>query len=91
MQNPEHDDVFSHSLIGRRARARFWRAADGIISPGARVLDLGGGTGEDASPTSRRGGQVVLTDASEGMLEAARTKVRARGFREIALKHALST
>lgn len=77
-----YDDVFSQSLIGRLARGRFWRAADGIIPPGARILDLGGGTGEDACHFAERGGRVVLTDASEGMLETARTKIRARGLED---------
>ncbi len=42
---------------------------------GGRILELGGGTGEDASFLARRGFQVLLTDSSPAMVSIARAKL----------------
>ncbi|HEV2486803.1 MAG TPA: class I SAM-dependent methyltransferase [Terracidiphilus sp.] len=42
---------------------------------GGRILELGGGTGEDASFLAARGFQVVLTDSSPAMVSLARPKL----------------
>jgi ubiquinone/menaquinone biosynthesis C-methylase UbiE len=42
--------------------------------PGARLIEIGGGTGEDASWLARRGCDVLMTDASPGMVSAAAAK-----------------
>lgn len=44
--------------------------------PGARVLELGGGTGEDALFLARQGRRVLLTDASPSMVAVANGKLR---------------
>jgi SAM-dependent methyltransferase len=44
---------------------------------GARILEIGGGTGEDAVWLARRGRIVLLTDASPSMVRVARDKLRA--------------
>lgn len=56
----------------RRALARAFPA-------GARVLELGGGTGEDARWLCERGRLVLLTDPSPAMVRIAREKLRACG------------
>jgi SAM-dependent methyltransferase len=43
--------------------------------PGARLLEVGGGTGEDALWLARHGREVLLTDASPAMVEVARRKL----------------
>jgi SAM-dependent methyltransferase len=43
--------------------------------PGARVLEVGGGTGEDALWLARRGREVLLTDASPAMVRLAAAKL----------------
>ncbi|HEX2092270.1 MAG TPA: methyltransferase domain-containing protein [Longimicrobiaceae bacterium] len=43
---------------------------------GARVLEIGGGTGEDALWLARRGRRVLLTDASPSMVRIAGEKLR---------------
>ena len=54
------------------------RAADlARVGPGTRALDVATGTGDLAIALARRGGQVVGSDFSEGMLERAREKSRA--------------
>jgi demethylmenaquinone methyltransferase/2-methoxy-6-polyprenyl-1,4-benzoquinol methylase len=51
------------------------RAADlARVGPGTRALDVATGTGDLAIALARRGGQVVGSDFSEGMLERARAK-----------------
>jgi demethylmenaquinone methyltransferase / 2-methoxy-6-polyprenyl-1,4-benzoquinol methylase len=51
------------------------RAADlARVGPGSRALDVATGTGDLAIALGRRGGEVVGSDFSEGMLERARAK-----------------
>ena len=51
------------------------RAADlARVGPGTTALDVATGTGDLAIALARRGGQVVGSDFSEGMLERARAK-----------------
>jgi demethylmenaquinone methyltransferase / 2-methoxy-6-polyprenyl-1,4-benzoquinol methylase len=51
------------------------RAADlARVGPGTRALDVATGTGDLAIALARRGGDVVGSDFSEGMLERARAK-----------------
>jgi demethylmenaquinone methyltransferase / 2-methoxy-6-polyprenyl-1,4-benzoquinol methylase len=51
------------------------RAADlARVGPGTRALDVATGTGDLAIALARRGGQVVGSDFSEGMLDRARAK-----------------
>jgi demethylmenaquinone methyltransferase / 2-methoxy-6-polyprenyl-1,4-benzoquinol methylase len=53
------------------------RAADlARVGPGSRALDVATGTGDLAIALARRGGEVVGSDFSEGMLERARVKNR---------------
>src|SRR5689334_6743584 len=50
-----------------------------LFPPGAHVLELGCGTGEDAVWNARRGVHVTATDASPAMLAQTRQKVAAAG------------
>ena len=53
------------------------RAADlARVGPGTRALDVATGTGDLAIALARRGGEVIGSDFSEGMLERARVKSR---------------
>jgi demethylmenaquinone methyltransferase / 2-methoxy-6-polyprenyl-1,4-benzoquinol methylase len=53
------------------------RAADlARVGPGTHALDVATGTGDLAIALARRGGDVVGSDFSEGMLARARTKSR---------------
>jgi ubiquinone/menaquinone biosynthesis C-methylase UbiE len=46
-----------------------------------RILELGGGTGEDASFLAERGYDVLLTDPSPAMVGVASTKLEPLGAR----------
>ena len=51
------------------------------VSPGARVLDLGCGTGLVAAEMARRGTHVVGLDVSQAMLDRARVRLPQGDFR----------
>lgn len=59
----------------------FARAAKHLPARGARMLDLGAGTGHLSARFGDRFGSVVLVDHSEGMLAQARDNLRSLGAR----------
>jgi SAM-dependent methyltransferase len=58
----------------REVRAQLARA----FPRGARVLEIGGGTGEDARWLAARGREVLLTDGAPAMVRIARDKLRSQ-------------
>jgi SAM-dependent methyltransferase len=72
---PGFDDRFGAwaSVAAQRGavRAELVRA----FAPGARVIEIGGGTGEDAAWLTRQGRHVLLTDPSPTMVGIAVTKL----------------
>ena len=71
-----YDELFTNSLVGRAQRDAVWEVVDQTFAPGARILELNSGTGEDALHLAARGVTVVGCDASASMIEVARRKVR---------------
>lgn len=61
-------------------RRAVWRRLDARFAHGDRVLELGCGTGEDAVHLARRGVEVLATDRSAPMVDAARRKVEGAGL-----------
>lgn len=49
--------------------------------PGGRILELGGGTGEDSAFLAQRGFNVLMTDASPAMVSRAKAKLAPWGGR----------
>jgi len=72
-----YDDDFTDSLIGRLQREAVWRRLDALFAPGARILDLGCGTGADAIYLARRGIEVEAVDLSQRMIAEAQRKIAA--------------
>ena len=72
---PRFDERFggwlSVAAQRRAVRAELLEA----IPTGGRVVEIGGGTGEDASFLARSGYKVLLTDASPAMVDHARAKL----------------
>jgi ubiquinone/menaquinone biosynthesis C-methylase UbiE len=66
-----YDDVFTRSVIGRAQRNQVWQRLLAAFSPGARILELNCGTGEDARFLAQKGRSVVACDASSVMIEVA--------------------
>ena len=75
----EYDRTFTGTPLARLLREAVWSRLAGHVRPGARVLEIGCGTGEDAIWLAQRGARVVATDASPAMLEVTRQKARHAG------------
>ncbi len=74
-----YDEGFGRNPIGQRFRAVFQARLATLFPAGARVLDLGCGTGEDALSMAARGVFVHAIDVAPGM--AARTRSKADALR----------
>lgn len=70
----EYDSGFGRSAAGRLFRFQLAERVTKVVRPGARVLDIGAGTGEDAAWFAAHGFSVTGIDPSAGMLEVARGK-----------------
>ena len=78
---PNFDSRFGawHSVAAQRRAVRSELLR--VFPPGGRVLELGGGTGEDAAFLADRGFEMLLTDPSPAMVELARAKLKPLGAR----------
>ena len=74
-----YDRDFSRSLLGLAQRGQVWNHLEPLLrSAPIRVLELNCGTGVDARHIASFGHSVLATDASEGMLRAARAVIEDR-------------
>jgi SAM-dependent methyltransferase len=71
---PRYDADFTETRLARALRGRVWARLEVLFAPGARVLELASGTGEDARFLAQRGLSVTATDSSGEMLALARAK-----------------
>lgn len=89
----KYDDLFTRSMIGRAQRDAVWEALIRAFEPGAHILELNCGTGEDALFLARHDISVVACDGSEGMIRTAQQRVRAEDpeaaveFRRLPTEH----
>jgi SAM-dependent methyltransferase len=74
-----YDQTFTFSKIGRAQRNAVWRKVEKTFHPRDRVLEIGCGTGVDACFLADHGVQVVATDSSTRMIEAATRRVTEQG------------
>lgn len=76
---PRFDERFGEwrSVAAQRDAVRRYLLS--VFPPGARLLELGGGTGEDARFMLERGFRVALTDGSPRMVAHARAKLARAG------------
>ena len=81
---PSYDDGFGRNPVGLVFRHVVQEWLLRLFPPGARVLDLGCGTGSDALFLAAAGRSVHALDLSPAMIERART--RARAFSEERLR-----
>ncbi len=77
-----YDQDFTQTRVGLWLRERTHALLDARFGPGSHVLELGSGTGEDTAHLVERGVRVTATDYSAGMLDVARTKLRATPLAE---------
>jgi SAM-dependent methyltransferase len=73
-----YDADFTDTPVGRALRDIVWSHAVRLFQPGQRILELGCGTGEDATRFARAGISVLATDVSAEMVEVAQRKARQR-------------
>lgn len=77
-----YDSHFTYSALGRLQRETVYRFMENKTAPGAAVLELNCGTGEDALWLARQGCRVLATDVSAPMVDIAAAKVRAAGLEQ---------
>ncbi len=75
-QAPVFDDRYEGDGIIRYKRARVRSAILALLQPGARMLELNCGTGNDALFFAQRGFRVHATDLSAGMLHRLEAKLQ---------------
>jgi SAM-dependent methyltransferase len=69
-----YDELWTESPSGRAQRNAVWRVVDPFVRQGARVLDYGCGTGEDALHFQQIGALIDIFDPSLAMLDIAHRK-----------------
>jgi SAM-dependent methyltransferase len=79
----DYDREFTDTVLGRLLRGAVHRRLETRFAAGARVLEIGCGTGEDAVHLARRGVSVLATDVSPVMVAVARKKVAAYGMENL--------
>jgi ubiquinone/menaquinone biosynthesis C-methylase UbiE len=72
---PNYDAAFSNRLPGMWLRDRVRKKIAALIPAGAKIVDIGCGTGVDAIWFAAQGHTVLATDISDGMLTQARMKI----------------
>jgi SAM-dependent methyltransferase len=78
---PVFDTRFGEWLSVDAQRAAVRRTLLSSFPPGGRILELGGGTGEDAAWLARQGFDLTLTDGSPAMVAIAHEKLSLLGSR----------
>ncbi len=76
----DYDGPRGNNELIQRMRLTLWDTVPEDLSSGARLLDLGCGTGLDAVEFARRGFQVVATDWSSQMIGRTRARAVALGL-----------
>lgn len=74
-----YDAGFGHNPVGLVFRHVFQERMRRLFPPGARVIDMGCGTGEDALALAASGVAVHAIDAAPAMVERARAKAAEAG------------
>ncbi len=76
----DYDGPIGNNALIQRMRAYLWRAVLSLFPRGARLLDLGCGTGIDAVYFATRGFDLVATDWSPQMVARSRIRVLEAGL-----------
>src|SRR5579884_1733673 len=84
-----YDGPAGNNALIQRMRHALWREIESLVPPGARLLDLGCGTGLDAAHFGERGYRVVAIDWSPRMIELTRARIYDARLGESDVAHAL--
>lgn len=72
-----YDVVFSQSPVGKLQRKRVHHLISAYVSsPPLDILEINGGTGDDAIWLAEKGHHITVTDGSSGMIEVLKSKLR---------------
>src|SRR5687768_15718476 len=61
------------------------------VSPGLKVLDLGGGDGTTALPAAKLGADVLVVDIARNLVEAGNTRAAEQGLTNLRFEHGDAT
>jgi ubiquinone/menaquinone biosynthesis C-methylase UbiE len=86
MQSVVFDTIYNANPIIQYKRQRVRRAVLQTLKPGAVILELNAGTGEDAIWFARRGYHVHATDISDGMLIQLAKKMESDQIKNISIE-----
>jgi 2-polyprenyl-3-methyl-5-hydroxy-6-metoxy-1,4-benzoquinol methylase len=75
-----YDGPRGNNELIRQMRAELWETITSTIPPGSRLLDLGCGTGIDATYLASKGYSVLAVDWSERMVDRTRTRLAEAGL-----------
>jgi ubiquinone/menaquinone biosynthesis C-methylase UbiE len=78
-----YDETFTSSKIGQAQRASVWSELAKTFRPGDRALEVGCGTGIDASFLAERGVQVLACDSSSQMIAVATRRIVENGQQQL--------
>lgn len=76
----EYDGPLGNNPLVQQMRARTLAAVTSSVAPGAALLDMGCGTGQDATELARRGYRVTALDWSPEMVRRTRERIAAEGL-----------
>ena len=77
-----YDGPAGNNILIQRMRTQMWRTLTSTFPRGARLLDLGCGTGIDAAYLAARGYSVLATDWSPAMVERTRARITENGLEQ---------
>ena len=78
----DYDGPAGNNVLIQRMRAQMWQTLTTTFPRGARLLDLGCGTGIDAAYLAARGYAVLATDWSQAMVDRARARIAENGLEQ---------
>jgi SAM-dependent methyltransferase len=87
----DYDGPAGNNLLIQRMRDQMWQLLTATFPVGARLLDLGCGTGIDAAYLAARGYAVLAIDWSQVMVERSQLRIAENGLEQRASARVLGT
>ncbi len=78
----DYDELWTKTVVGTIQRQQVWRELETFFSTGDHILEIGCGTGADATHLALRGVRVCGIDVSAKMLLAAARRIKNEGVAE---------
>lgn len=78
----DYDGPAGNNVLVQHMRTQMWQVLTATFPPGARLLDLGCGTGIDSTYLAARGYFVLATDWSQAMVDRTRARIAEKGLEQ---------